>query len=363
MNPAPLTHDAIQAAPKVVLHEHLDGGLRPQTLLEIAAEIGHELPASDPESLADWFFEAADSGTLTRYLETFDHTIAVSQTAEHCFRIASESAQDLAADGVVYAEVRYAPEQQQRAGLKLGEVVEATLAGFAEGSRLAAASGNPIQVGTILCGMRHADRTLEVAQLAVEYRDRGVVGFDIAGGEIGNPAARHIAAFEYLRGEAMPFTIHAGESYGPASIAQAVLQCGASRVGHGVKIIEDIDFTGDDPLLGRLASYVRDRRIALEVCPSSNLQTEAADSIETHPIKALYDLDFRVTVNNDNRLMSRTHTSREFQLLSETFGWGWDEVERCTVNAMKSAFLPHPERKRYIQDVILPAYQERKATR
>ncbi|MCH7232901.1 adenosine deaminase [Glycomyces sp. L485] len=356
MNPAPLSHDEIRSAPKVVLHEHLDGGLRPATIIELAEQAGHPLPATEPEALADWFFEAADSGTLERYLETFEHTIAVSQTAEAMHRIASEAAQDLAADGVVYAEIRYAPEQQLRAGLKLGEVVEASLAGFEEGSRLAADAGNPIKVGTILCGMRHADRVREIAELTVAYRDQGVVGFDIAGGEIGNPPARHLEAFEYLRRESMPFTIHAGESFGLASIWQAVQWCGAARLGHGVKIMEDIDLTGPEPRLGHLASFIRDQRIALEVCPSSNLQTEAAESIATHPIKPLYDLGFRVTVNNDNRLMSRTHTSREFQLLSETFGWGWEEVKRCTMNAAKAAFLPFPERQALIRDVILPAY-------
>ncbi|GAB3224554.1 adenosine deaminase [Glycomyces halotolerans] len=357
MNPTPLTRDQIRSAPKVVLHEHLDGGLRPETIIELADQAGHALPADTPEALADWFFAAADSGTLERYLETFEHTIAVTQTAEAMHRIAAESAEDLAADGVVYAEVRYAPEQQQRAGLSLEAVVEASLAGFEAGSRAAEAAGHPIKVGLILCGMRHGDRVREIAELAVRYRDRGVVGFDIAGGEIGNPPARHLDAFEHLRRESMPFTIHAGESYGLPSIWQAVQWCGAQRLGHGIRLTEDIDLTGAEPKLGPLAAYIRDRRIALEICPSSNLQTEGAESIETHPIGPLYDLGFRVTVNNDNRLMSRTSTSREFQLLSETFGWGWNEIRRCTLNAMKAAFLPFPERNKYIQDVILPAYQ------
>ena len=356
MNSAPLSHDEIRSAPKIVLHEHLDGGLRPETLIDIADRIGHQLPAHEPEALAAWFFDAANSGTLARYLETFAHTVAVMQKPEHCFRVASEAAQDLAADGVVYAELRYAPEQQLNGGMKLEEVVEATLAGFEEGQRLAEKAGNRIKTGTILCGMRHADRTLEIAKLAVDYRERGVVGFDIAGGEIGNPPEVHLEAFEYLRRESMPFTIHAGESTGRSSIWGAVAVCGADRIGHGVKIMEDIDLSGDAPKLGRLASRVRDRRIALEVCPSSNLQTEGAESIETHPIKNHYDLGFRVTVNNDNRLVSRTHTSREFQLLSETFGWGWDEVERCTANAAKAAFLPYPERKALLREVIRPAY-------
>ncbi|GAB3645750.1 adenosine deaminase family protein [Glycomyces tarimensis] len=356
MNSAPLSHDEIRSAPKVVLHEHLDGGLRPQTLIELADEIGHTLPAKEPTALADWFFEAANSGTLERYLETFAHTVAVLQKPEHCFRIASEAVQDLAADGVVYAELRYAPEQQLDGGMGLGEVVEATVAGLAEGERLAREAGRPIAAGTILCGMRHAERVKEIAELAVAYRDKGVVGFDIAGGEIGNPPEAHADAFAYLRRESMPFTIHAGESVGPKSILGAVADCGADRIGHGVKLVEDLHFSSEGPKLGRLASYIRDRRIALEVCPSSNLQTGAAASIETHPIGELFDLGFRVTVNNDNRLMSRTHTSREFQLLSEAFGWGWAEIKRCTVDAAEAAFLPYPERRDLVHDVILPAY-------
>lgn len=356
MNAAPLSHDEIRSAPKVVLHEHLDGGLRPQTLIDIAGEIGHELPTRDAAALADWFFDAANSGSLERYLETFAHTVAAMQTPEHCARVAAEAVQDLAADGVVYAELRYAPEQQLERGMSLGEVVEATVAGLAEGERLAAEAGRTIRTGTILCGMRHADRVKEIAELAVAYRDKGVVGFDIAGAESGFPAERHRDAFAYLRRECMPFTIHAGESAGVESILGAVADCGAARIGHGVRITDDIDATAFPTELGRLAAYVRDRRITLEVCPSSNLQTGAAQSIATHPVDDLYQLGFNVTVNNDNRLMSRTHTSREFHLLSEAFGWGWADVERCTVNAAESAFLPYPDRLALVEDVIRPAY-------
>ncbi|MDN3241082.1 adenosine deaminase [Glycomyces tritici] len=351
-----LTHEQLRAAPKVVLHEHLDGGLRPETIIEIADEIGHTLPAQNPEELRAWFFEAADSGTLERYLETFAHTVAVMQRADDCFRVASEAAQDLASDGVVYAELRYAPEQQQLAGLSLEAVVEATLAGFKDGQQRAAENGNPIEIRTILCGMRHANRTKEIAELAVAFRSDGVVGFDIAGGEIGNPAQHHLEAFEYLRRENMPFTIHAGESCGPESIWGAVSVCGANRIGHGVQLIKDIDLTRDEPQLSDLAHYIRDRRIALEIAPSSNLQTGAADSLETHPISVLHSLGFNITVNNDNRLMSRTDTSREFQLLSETFGWGWAEVARCTENAMMASFLPYPDRLVILDEVIRPAY-------
>lgn len=361
MNFKPLSENAIARAPKAVLHEHLDGGLRPQTLIDLAREINHPLPADEPTALADWFYKAANSGSLEQYLTTFSHTIAVLQKRDHCFRVASEAVQDLAADGVVYAELRYAPEQQLQGGMTLGEVVEATTAGFAEGERLAKKAGHTITTGTILCGMRHADRVKEIAELAVAYRDKGVVGFDIAGAEIDHPAENHLDAFEYLRRECMPFTIHAGESAGAPSIYGAVALCGAERIGHGVRIMDDIDLTGDEPKLGRLATYVRDRRIVLEVCPSSNLQTGAAHSIGTHPVGRLRDLGFRVTVNNDNRLMSRTRTSREFHLLSEAFGWGWTEIERCTRDALEASFLPYPERRRLIDEVVLPAYEELEA--
>ncbi|WP_199037388.1 adenosine deaminase [Glycomyces salinus] len=362
MNSGPLTTEQIRSAPKAVLHEHLDGGLRPQTIIDIADEIGYRLPRTEAGELGEWFFDAASSGTLERYLETFAHTVAVLQKPEHCSRVAAEAVQDLAADGVVYAELRYAPEQQQAGGMSLEEVVEATQDGLEEGERLARAAGHTIETGTILCGMRHADRVMEAAQLAVKYRDKGVVGFDIAGAEIGFPASRHKAAFDHLRAESMPFTIHAGESVGKESVWQAVQQCGTLRLGHGVRLDEDLEWETDvdgmlRPRLGRLAEWVRDRRIALEVCPSSNLQTGAASSIEGHPIQTFFDLDFRVTVNNDNRLMSRTSASREFALLSKAFGWGWDEIETVTVNAMEAAFSPYPERRRRIDQIVRPAYR------
>ncbi|GAA1605262.1 adenosine deaminase [Saccharothrix algeriensis] len=348
------TYDEIVKAPKALLHDHLDGGLRPATIVELAAEIGHRLPATDPGELGEWFVSAADSGSLERYLETFAHTVAVMQTAPALRRVARECALDLAADGVVYAEVRYAPEQHLTAGLTLPEVVEAVLAGFAEGSALAAEAGTPIRVGTLLTAMRHAARSMEIAELSVAYRDAGVVGFDIAGAEAGYPPTRHLDAFEYLQRENFHFTIHAGEAFGLPSIWQAIQWCGADRLGHGVRIVDDIEpGTG---ALGRLAGYVRDKRIPLELCPSSNVQTGAAASIAEHPIGLLRDLRFRVTVNTDNRLMSGTSMSREMALLVEAFGWGWAELQWFTINAMKSAFIPFDERLSIINEVIKPAY-------
>jgi adenosine deaminase len=351
---AALSYDEIQRAPKVLLHDHLDGGLRPATIVELADAIGHELPGTDTDELARWFAQAARSGSLERYLETFAHTVAVMQTPQALHRVAAECAVDLATDGVVYAEVRFAPEQHLERGLTLPEVVEAVLDGFASGSAQAAAAGSPIRVGTLLTAMRHAARSMEIAELAVRYRDVGVVGFDIAGAEAGYPPTRHLDAFEFLQRENFHFTIHAGEAFGLPSIWQAIQWCGADRLGHGVRIVDDIDPASG--ALGRLAAYVRDKRIPLELCPSSNVQTGAAPSIGEHPIGLLRDLRFRVTVNTDNRLMSGTSMSREMALLAEAFGYGWAELQWFTVNAMKSAFIPFDERLVLINDVIKPAY-------
>ncbi|MFC0099365.1 adenosine deaminase [Micromonospora marina] len=352
-----ISYEDIVKVPKALLHDHLDGGLRPATIVELAAEVGHELPTTDPAALGVWFAEAANSGSLERYLETFAHTVAVMQTPTALRRIARECALDLAADGVVYAEVRFAPEQHLEQNLTLDEVVDAVVTGFREGSALAAEAGTPIRIGTLLTAMRHAARSQEIAELAVRHRDTGVVGFDIAGAEAGFPPTRHLDAFEYLQRENFHFTIHAGEAFGLPSIWQAIQWCGADRLGHGVRIVDDIT-PGNPPVLGRLAAYVRDKRIPLELCPSSNVQTGAAASIADHPIGLLRDLRFRVTVNTDNRLMSGTSMSREMALLVEAFGYGWKELQWFTINAMKSAFIPFDERLRIIDEVIKPAYAE-----
>ncbi|MFD6310187.1 adenosine deaminase [Streptomyces nigra] len=342
----------IRRLPKAVLHDHLDGGLRPVTVVELAAKIGHTLPTTDPDELAAWYFEAANSGDLVRYIATFEHTLAVMQTREGLLRTAEEYVLDLAADGVVYGEVRYAPELNTRGELTMAEVVETVQEGLAAGMAKAAAAGTPVRVGTLLCGMRMFDRVREAADLAVAFRDSGVVGFDIAGAEDGFPAADHLDAFQHLRRESVPFTIHAGEAHGLPSIHQAVQVCGAQRVGHGVRITEDIV----DGKLGRLAGWVRDRRIALEMCPTSNLQTGAATSIAEHPITALKDLGFRVTLNTDNRLVSGTTMTREMTLLVEEAGWTVEDLRTVTVNAVKSAFIPFDERKALLEDVVLPGY-------
>ncbi len=352
--PQPLDLDHIRTAPKVLLHDHLDGGLRPATVLDLAHATGYSaLPANDVDSLARWFRDASDSGSLERYLETFTHTVGVMQTAEALTRVARECAEDLAADGVVYAEVRWAPEQHVDEGLTLEQVVDAVLAGFREGEALAAARGQRIRVGAIVTAMRHAARSREIAELAVAYRDTGVVGFDIAGAEAGFPPTRHLDAFEYLRRENFHFTIHAGEAFGLPSIWEAIQWCGTDRLGHGVRIVDDI---APDGTLGRLAQYVRDKRIPLEMCPSSNVQTGAAKSIAEHPIGELRRRHFRVTVNTDNRLMSGTSMTREMALLVEAFGYGWADLQWFTINAMKSAFIPFDDRLEIINLSIKPGY-------
>ncbi|HEY6276212.1 MAG TPA: adenosine deaminase [Streptosporangiaceae bacterium] len=354
----PLTLDEIRAAPKVLLHDHLDGGLRPETVVELADAIGYDkLPSHDVGEVAQWLRRGAQRGHLNLYLDAFQHTVAVMQTTDALTRVAAECAEDLADDGVVYAEVRFAPELHVAHGLALDEVVEAVLEGFRIGS-----AGRRITVYALLTAMRTAARSLEIAELAVRHRDRGVVGFDIAGAEAGSPPSRHLDAFQYVARENFHITIHAGEGFGLPSIWEALQWCGAERLGHGVRIMDDIHITREGTAtLGRLASYVRDRRIPLEMCPTSNVQTGAAPSIEAHPIRLLRQLSFRVTVNTDNRLMSGVTLSSEFHRLAETFGYGWRDLEWLTINAMKSAFAHFDERLRNIDTVIKPGFASARA--
>jgi adenosine deaminase len=348
------TREEILRAPKVLLHDHLDGGLRPATVLELAGEVGHQLPADDPEGLARWFAEAADSGSLVRYLETFEHTVGVMQTEEALERVARECVADLAADGVVYAEVRYAPEQHVTRDLTLDQVVGAVRSGFEAGM---VDAGGRIAVRQLLTAMRHQARSREIAELSVAWREDGVVGFDIAGAEAGFPPTRHLDAFEYLQRQNSHFTIHAGEAFGLPSIWEAIQWCGADRLGHGVRIVDDITVDQDGRAhLGRLAAYVRDKRIPLELAPSSNVQTGAVRSIAEHPIGLLTDLRFRVTVNTDNRLMSQTSMTGEMAGLVEAFGYDLARLRWFTINAMKSAFVPFDERLAIIDEVIKPGY-------
>jgi adenosine deaminase len=343
----------IARAPKVLLHDHLDGGLRPSTVIELAAETGYrELPTTDPDALAAWFTSGADRKSLERYLEGFRHTVAVMQTRDAIERVAAECVADLAADGIVYAEVRMAPELLTDGGLSLDEATAAMLDGLRRG-----ADGRPITVGLIITAMRQAARSVEIAELAIRHRDAGVVGFDIAGPEAGYPPTRHLDAFHLIARENFHFTIHAGEGFGLPSIWEALQWCGAERLGHGVRIVDDITVRPDGRVtLGRLASYVRDRRVPLEMCPTSNVHTGATPSLEEHPIDLLRRLRFRVTVNTDNRLMSGITLSWEFGALSRSFGIGLDDMEWLTLNAMKSAFWPFDGRLRIINEQIKPGY-------
>jgi len=368
LDAAPALDFDLKSLPKVSLHDHLDGGLRPATIIELAEAVGHTLPSTDPVALGEWFRESADSGSLVRYLETFDHTVAVMQTKEGLFRVAKEFVEDLADDGVVYGEVRWAPEQHLQEGLTLDEVVEAIQAGLDAGVDAVADSGREIQVGQLITAMRHADRGQEIAELAVRHRNKGAVGFDIAGAEDGFLPARFRDAFTYLAQHNFPATVHAGEAAGLESIQSALVDGRALRLGHGVRIAEDITVEFDDEdsaesdeaddnigmvSLGELASWVRDRGIALEICPSSNLQTGAiagfGEGIESHPLDMLYQIGFNVTINTDNRLMSGVTLTDEFELLVETFDYDLDDLLELTLNAAEAAFLPLEEKEALVE--------------
>lgn len=346
--------DLITRAPKVLLHDHLDGGLRPSTVIELAKEYGYsDLPTTDPVDLATWFNRGAKRNDLVLYLETFAHTVGVMQDRDAIERVASECAEDLAADNVVYAEVRFAPELSTEKGLTLDEVMEAVLTGFRCGS-----ANTDLTIYAIASAMRTAARSYEIAEVAVRHRDAGVVGFDIAGAEAGYPPSRHLDAFQYVNRENFHSTIHAGEAFGLPSIWEAIQFCGAERLGHGVRIVDDIEAGSElgTEKLGRLATYIRDSRIPLELCPTSNVNTGVVDSIAEHPIGMLRRLRFRVTINTDNRLMSDTSMTNEMRQLADAFGWGLDDFEWLSVNAMKSAFAPFPERLKLINGVIKPRY-------
>ena len=350
--------EQVRRAPKVLLHDHLDGGLRPATVVELAAQVGYQgLPTNDPEELGRWFVAEAPRRNLVRYLEGFTHTVAVMQTTGAIERVARECVEDLAEDGVVYAEVRFAPELHTEAGLRLETVVETVLAGFGTGMDQARAAGQLIVVRALLTAMRTAARSLEIAELAVRYRDAGVAGFDVAGPEAGYPPTLHLEAFTLVQRENFHATVHAGEAFGLPSIWQALQWCGAERLGHGVRIVDDIT-VGDDEgvVLGRLASYVRDLRVPLELCPTSNVHTGAVASLAEHPIGLLRRLGFRATINTDNRLMSGVSLSSEMARCAEVFGWDWSDLRWLSINAMKSSFFDFDERLALINGVIKPGY-------
>jgi len=354
----PLDATAVAALPKVLLHDHLDGGLRPATIVELADECGYrDLPESSPEALAAWFVSETPRSDLVRYLEGFKHTVGVMQTADALRRVARECAEDLSTDGIVYAEVRFAPELHIEQGLRLEQVLEAVLDGFSAGMAEAQAADRPIVVRVLCSAMRTAARSLEIAELAIRYRDQGVAGFDVAGAEAGYPPTQHLDAFHTVQRANFHSTLHAGEAFGLPSIWEALQWCNAERLGHGVRIIDDIAVKPDgETELGLLAGYVRDRRIPLELCPTSNVHTGVVRSVADHPIGLLRRLQFRVTVNTDNRLMSGVTLSSELARCSEAFGWDISDLRWLTINAMKSAFWPFDDRLALINSAIKPAY-------
>ena len=341
-----LSSEVIARAPKVLLHDHLDGGLRPQTMIDHALASGYtKLPSYNPEELATWFVNACSSGTLELYLETFEHTISVMQTKEEIERVARECVLDLAADGVVYAEVRGAPELFTRKGLSLDQVIEATVEGHKQGMAEAKATGREIRVEVLLCALRQNNLSDEVATKVVKYKGRGVVGFDIAGPEAGFPPTDHIKAFDYLRSNGAHFTIHAGEAFGVESIELAVRDCRAERIGHGIRLIDDIDFSSGTPVMGSLAQEILDHQICLEMAPTSNLQTGGAASYETHQIGVMKKLGFNVTINTDNRLMSATSMIREVTEISRGYSWTIDDLHDVARNGIMSAFISEDEKQ------------------
>lgn len=357
-----LDEATLRAVPKVLLHEHLDGVLRPKTLVELAKEAKYtKLAASDPETLAEWFHLGASGGSLAKYLEGFVHTIAVMQTDQALERAAYEQVEDLKQDGVVYFETRFAPVFHTKKGLNTHQVVSAVLKGLERGKR---DFGVPSRL--IVCAMRNMppSRSLEMAELAVDFRERGVAGFDLAGEEGGYPPKKHINAFHYIQRQNFNITIHAGEGYGKESIWQAIQYCGAHRIGHGTRLIDDIAMAdGKVVRLGQLAQYVLDKRVPLEICLLSNVHTGATPSLAEHPFRVYFQERFRVTLNTDNRLMSNTSMTREFQAATETFGLTLDDLEKITINAMKSAFIPYAERCEIIYKVIKPGYARVRAAR
>ncbi|GAA4941258.1 adenosine deaminase [Streptomonospora halophila] len=353
----PLGYETIRRLPKVLLHDHLVGGLRPQTVLEMAARSGAEPPAGDPARLRDWF--AAAAPTPEERARRLDPVLALLQDTESLTRAAAECAQDLADDGVVYAEVKLAPEQHTEGGLTREQVVDAVLEGLRVGQAKARLFGAHTDVRLLLTAMRQAADSLEIADLAVRYRHRGVVGFDIAGPEAGFPPTRHISACEHVKRANFHLTLHAGEGFGPSSIWEAIQWCGADRLGQGVRIVDDIALADDGSAkLGELAAYIRDKRIPLELCPTSNVRAGVLPSLAEHPVDTLRRLRFRVTVNTDNRLLDSTCLSEELARISAEFGYTAETLRWFTVNAMKSAFIGHDERLALIDRVIKPGYAD-----
>lgn len=350
------TEDIIRGVPKVQLHDHLDGGLRTQTVIELANDISYKnLPTSDPGELAEWFHKGANKGNLVEYLRGFEYTCAVMQTKEALERVAYEMMEDMKKDGVCYIETRFAPVLHLQKGLHYDDVVKAVLSGLEKGKK-----DFGVGYGLTLCGLRNMNNSLEIAELAVNHRQIGVVGFDLAGEEGGFPPKKHLDAFQFIMRENFNITIHAGEAFGKESIWQAIQYCGAHRIGHATRLLEDIVFDGDDNIisLGNLAQYILDKRIPLEICLLSNVHTGAIKSLDKHPFIKLYKQKYRVFLNTDDRLMSDTTLTKEYLTASELYDISFDDIEKLNLNAMKSAFIPHNERLYYIYEVIKPGFKK-----
>jgi adenosine deaminase len=351
-----LSEKLIRSVPKVLLHDHLDGGLRPQTVVELANDLQYKkLPTYDPDELAQWFRRGAQRGSLPLYLEGFAHTCGVMQTEEALERVAYEMLEDMYNDGVVYVETRFSPVFHTERGLHWDEVLNAVLKGLERGKK-----DFGVEYGVIICAMRDMRLSQEMAELAVDFRERGVVGFDLAGEEGGFPPKKHVDAFHFIQRSNFNITIHAGEAFGIESIWQAIQWCGAHRIGHATRLIEDIGVDKHDPSnivsMGYLAQYVLDKRIPLEICLTSNVDTGAVKSMEEHPFGLLFKYRFRVTLNTDDRLMSNTSMTNEFKVAHQAFGLKLQDLEKITINSMKSAFIPYNRRIKLIYDVIKPGY-------
>jgi adenosine deaminase len=361
--PAVADLDEARRLPKVLLHDHLDGGLRVATILELSDAIGWTLPTTDPDALQAWFTRGAETGDLLQYLATFEHTLAVMQTAESIERIAYEAAVDLADDGVVYAEVRFAPELHVQRGLALDAVVDAVTSGFRRGEAAVAASGRSITVNAICCAMRTEHRSLEIARLVDQLRrtDDKVVAFDLAGAETGFPPSMHAEALAFARSALLNITIHASEPPDLELISDALTH-GAHRIGHGVRLRADTDLVdtdrapGDPLVLGPLAQYVLDHQIHLEMAPTCNVQIGAVTSVGDHPIGPFLRAGFSVGINTDNRLMSNVRPSSELLEVSRAHGLTIDEAGQLAVNAMMASFAPMDLRRRIVTETIVPAY-------
>jgi adenosine deaminase len=351
-----LTEDLIRKLPKVLLHDHLDGGLRPKTIIDLSRQHNLELPENEPEKLERWFHEGANQGNLTKYLLGFTYTTGVMQTEHALHRIAFEMMEDMKKDGVVYVETRFSPLFHTKFSLSCDQVVEAVLRGLKDGARTF-----NVKFGLIICAMRNLppSSSLEMAKLAVRFREQGVVGFDLAGDELGYPPKHHLDAFHYIQRNNFYITIHSGEAFGKESIWQALQFCGTHRIGHGMHLKDDIMSENNEIIeMGYLSRYVRDRRIPLEVCLSSNVHTGAMPNLRYHPFPIFYKNGFRVTLNTDNRLMSDTSMTKELLIAARRYKLTIKDMEKLTLNAMKSAFTRFPERLRIIYDVLKPGYSQ-----